>query len=519
MRTRTITTLLAAVVVALAGPLPAAGSLDGTVKLGNVWLEKEDGDRSAVQETYNVHDGFAISQVRLDGRNPRHAFSLDLRDINLDSRQGDFVYRAPGIFKLTAGYDQSRYVFDPARLTNSERKDLRLGAMLTTGRWFSLSGSFGRLERTGDRLVFPAGPVSPLLGTGYDNVLLAGHVGAEIRGDRRGLAFAYRVSDYSDDRNAENDRLGHLVSGRLWLPTPSFDRWTHMLRAAYGERRQTDRSLDYELAQFQYTSILDPMERVQLKYNFEAQRIDHQGTGLKTDRFQNDLDLVLGHAYGRVTAGYGYEMNDDDRSLTHYNSFRAGATFRYERRISAKLDFASRTKTDTEELTLLKDVESSRIRGTLQLEPVDGFALGGRYAKRERELPDIDVKFDGEVMGGFGRCEVAKWGSLSADYNYATDEYTDLAAGYEVSSHIVTGRAEITRFRNLRLAGGATYMDIGRDLDIEKSMVFGEAAYRFLKDYQLEVRYNVYNYDDYILLDRYYTANVIRVNLAYDLHL
>ena len=103
--------------------------------------------------------------------------------------------------------------------------------------------------------------------------------------------------------------------------------------------------------------------------------------------------------------------------------------------------------------------------------------------------------------------------------NIAVFAWGRLAGKFDSDSHIVTGRIEFNRIKNLRLAGGATYLDIGRDLDIEKSMLFAEGSFKVLNDYHLEVRYNVYNYDDYILLDRYYTANVVRINLAYDLHL
>ena len=61
-------------------------------------------------------------------------------------------------------------------------------------------------------------------------------------------------------------------------------------------------------------------------------------------------------------------------------------------------------------------------------------------------------------------------------------------------------------------------MDIGEDLDVEKSIVFIEGMYDVMDDLHLEVKYNVYNYDDYVLLDRYYTANVVWLTVAYDLH-
>ena len=37
------------------------------------------------------------------------------------------------------------------------------------------------------------------------------------------------------------------------------------------------------------------------------------------------------------------------------------------------------------------------------------------------------------------------------------------------------------------------------------------------RDYFVQVKYNVYNYDDYLLLDRYYTANVVWLNVGYKL--
>ncbi|HEU4333787.1 MAG TPA: hypothetical protein VFT32_04775 [Candidatus Eisenbacteria bacterium] len=516
MRTKPIGFMVAALLVLCSAPSSRAATLDGTLKVGGIVLD-EEGDRSAVQETYDVYDGFAVSQVRLDGRfDAGNSFRLDLRDINLDSRQGEFVYRIPRRFKLSAGYDQNRQVFDPARAVNSERKDLKVAADFTAGEWFGVSGSYGRLTRTGDRLAFPAGS-SSVLGTSYDNALTLGQITVRGQKGRRGGAVSYQMSDYDDDLSAAAGRKGRVVSARLYTPSPLYDKWTHLLRGAYGVREITDGELDYTFANFQYTGVVQPVQAWQVRYNFEANRVDNESNRLKTDRFQNILDVTYFHSRGRITGGYGYELNDDDRSLTSYRSWRAGATYRHGSRVGVKLDYAGRVKNDEEDLTLLKDVEASRIRASLDLRPADRFSFGGGYTKRERELPDIDVTVDGDVATGYGRYEIPSWGSLGADYTYSNDAYRDLAGHFDTESHIVTGRAELTRLKKLRLAGGVTYLDIGKDLDIEKSAMFVEGAYKLLRGYSIEVRYNVYNYDDYILLDRYYTANVVRINLVYDL--
>jgi hypothetical protein len=218
-----------------------------------------------------------------------------------------------------------------------------------------------------------------------------------------------------------------------------------------------------------------------------------------------------------VNAGYGYEMNDDDRTLTTYHSWRAGATLRPDSRLTARVDYTGRVKKDQEELTLLKDIEASQIRARLEVRPLALLVVGGDFATRRRELPDIAVKVDGTAAGGFVRYERPAWGAVSADYHYSLDEYVDLLAGFDTDSHIATGRVEVGRIRNVLLAAGVTYLDIGRDLDIEKSMVFVEGALKVAGHYRLEVKYNCYNYDDYVLLDRYYTANVVRIDLGYDL--
>jgi hypothetical protein len=340
-----------------------------------------------------------------------------------------------------------------------------------------------------------------------------------VHKDRRGAAITYRASGYTDDLDAGAKRTGQVVSARFYAPCAFTSKLTHLVRAAYGVRRLSGRDLECTLANVQYTGVLQPVDALQLKYNFDANRTDDRSTLLHTDRFQNQLDATWFHRYGQVSGGYAYETNDDDRSLTRYDTWRAGTVFRYRKVVDAKVDYASRVKKDQEELTLLKDLEATQVRAKLQVRPRDEIALGVGYAKREREFPDLHVDLKGDVLNAFGRCGCKGWGALSADYSVSTDDCQDRAAGFHTRSRAVTGRADFERIRNVRLSGGVTWLDFRRDLDIEKSLAFAEGVFTVRDDYHLEVRYNCYNYDDYILLSRYYTANVLRINLAYDLHL
>ena len=515
MPTKAMKTMLAVLVVALAASPIRAGTWEGTVKLGGTILD-EVGDLSTVQETYNVHDGFSVAQLRLNGAfSSGRLFSLDLRDINQPSRQGDLVFRMPGTFRLAAGYDEGRQVFDPDRGANSRRRDWRANAQYSPRKWLGFSGNVNYLTRDGERLSFPTGTAS-VLGARYDNALITGSVAADVHRDRRGGGVSFRMSEFKDELNAAAKRRGQVVSARLYAPSWFYDKWTHLLRGAYGVRKLTNGDIEHTLTDVQYTSIIQPVDAFRFQYNFAGDRIDDRATGLKTDRFQNDADVTWFYTYGRFSGGYGYELNDDDRSLTSYHSWRLGTAFHYDPHVNAKVDYASRVKKDQEELTLLKDIESSQFRARLELRPVNAATVGGSFAKRERDLPDLGVNVDGKSIGAFGRYSFVRWGAASADYSFSDDEYKDLAGRFRAESHIVTSRIDFERIAHLRLASGVTYMKVERDLDIEKSMVFAEGAYTLLDSYRLEVKYNVYNYDDFLLLDRYYTANVVRINLAYD---
>jgi hypothetical protein len=516
MRTKTMTASIATMIFMLAAAPSRGGTLGGTVKVGGLFVD-ETGDRSTVQETYNLYEGFALSRIQLNGSlDPSGTFVLDLRDLNRASRAGNLSYRMPGRFKLSAAYDQNRYVFDPGRGITSERKDWRVGMQLTPNRWLALSGDLGRTGREGQRLAFPIG-TSSVLGDRYDDAVLSGQVTADVRKGRRGGGVSFRMTDYADALRPVADRRGQMVAARLYTPMPFYDRWTNLVRGSYGTRRLTDGDVEYTLTSFQYTAVVQPRAAYELRYAFDASRVDDDALGLVTDRIENGLDAAWLHRYGRVNAGYAYEMNDDDRSLTTYHSWHAGASLRPDRRLTARVDYAGRVKKDQEELTLLKDTEASRVRVKLEVRPLERLTLGGDYTKRERDLPDIGVSVDGEVSGALARYEVPGWGALSGDYSHAIDRYVDRVAGFDTRSDIVTGRVEVGRIKNLRLASGVTYLDIGGDLDIEKSIVFAEGALKLAGRYRLEVKYDCFNYDDYILIDRYYTANVVRVDLGYDL--
>ncbi len=493
-----------------------AGEYDGTVKIGGVIIDENAGDLSVMQETYNLYEGFSFTQIKLAGNfDPKTYFRFDLNDINLDNRKGSLDFWVPGRFKFYSRYDQNRQVFDPNRVDNSYRKDWRFGAWFTPVEWLKLTADYGYQTRDGERLGYPLGTEGHS-GNAYDYVLQTGNFEAEARKDSRSVAVSYDFSSYSDNLYDINDRFGYVVAARFRTPSFFTDKVTHMLRGAVGKREISNVDSDFTLTNFQYVGVAGPIRDFQLRYNFYAGRIDDSSTDMKTDNFRNIFDLAYLNRYGRLYGGYGYEINDDHRAVTSYHTYNVGGSFRGAKGVSGKVEYANRSKKDDEKTTLLMDIDTSRFLAKLQYDWNSSLVLGAVYRNREREFPDIDVEAEGRYVNTYGRYTYEGWGTVGAEYTYSEDEFKNLAGGFYTRNNTVTARAYSEWYRNARIGGAVTYLDVGGDLDIEKSILSVEAAYRFLDDFRAEVKYNVYNYDDYILINRYYTANIVWINVAYD---
>ena len=507
--------LLAALILAL----PAlAGTVGGTFEVGNVFVEKTWGDISTMPEAWNIYDGFTVSRLNLEGTTgPSSAFHLDVRDVTSNNANGLFNYRLADIGGLTVRHQRSRQIYDASGETSAERRDWRVGLSLTPSQEFRVTADYDRQDRAGDRYPLPPGTVSAL-GSGYDYVLQSYFVEGEYRKDGRMFAAGWEGSRLADDTTAAMDRNGNVVSARFSLPCLLLPgRVSHFVRGSYGLQELEDAALEMTAADFQYLGTLRVSNNVEARYRLGLSRIESDATGLQTDRSRNDADLTWRHGKGSFFGGYGFATTDDDRTLTDTNTWRLGGAYRDRDRWQIRASYANSAKDDQESLTLLKDIESSRWQASAQAKVAGPLTIGAAWLQRDRDYPALNVTATGERLSGFGRFAVNTWGTASIEYAYSNDEYVDQAGAFRADNSTVTARVDLTGVRNLRLGGGVTYLDLGKDLDVEKSIITFDGQYDLGRDYFVSARYNVYNYDDYVLLDRYFTSNVIWLNVGYKL--
>ena len=507
--------LLAAIVLSQ----PAlAGTVGGTLEVGTVSVEKTWGDPTTMPESWDIYDGFTVSRLNLEGTaGYRSAFHLDLRDVTRNNANGLFNYRLADLGGLTVSHHRARQLYDRSGQISAERRDWRVGAHLTPSPEFRLTADYGRQNRAGDRLALPTGTVSAL-GSGYDYVLQTQFVEGEWRRSGRMFAAGWEGSQLADATDAALNRRGDVFSARASVPCLLLPgRVTHFVRGSYGKQKLPDARLESTTSDFEYLALLKATDSVELRYRLDLNRVQSDATGLQTDRTHNDVDVTWRHAHGALFGGYGFATTDDDRTLTDTNTWRVGGNYRDGDRWQLRASYANSEKDDQESLTLLRDIETSRWRASAQAKLLEQVTVGGAWLQRDRDYPALGVSSTGKRYSGFTRLALAAWGTASVEYSYSDDEYVDRAGGYRADNSSVTARVDLTGVRNVRLGGGVTYLNLGRDLDVEKSILTFDGQYDLSRDYFVSVRYNVYNYDDFVLLDRYFTSNVVWLNVGYKL--
>ena len=115
----------------------------------------------------------------------------------------------------------------------------------------------------------------------------------------------------------------------------------------------------------------------------------------------------------------------------------------------------------------------------------------------------------------------SKWGSLTITYSFYHGKYDDMSdtLGYAFQDQVLSGTLRTREVKGLVGEFGGVYYRSIRDQDLEKSNLNFGLMYTFAKTYHVEARYNVFNYDNFLLNRSYYTGNIVEVNLSKDITL
>ncbi|MDH3890280.1 MAG: hypothetical protein OEV49_04285 [candidate division Zixibacteria bacterium] len=509
-----LTFLFAACCLLLWAPA-LAGEGGGSIKAGYIYID-EEGNRGVNHETYNSYEGLGISFENWRYRvNNSITLRADLRNLTLNNRNLRLSASKPGRFNISLNNNQYRRSYDFDGLQFTRRRSTGMKISVQPYREITLFGGFGRSDKHGNSAVL----LSPVADTVYhstDYEHSKWNLGALAALPYGFARLEYRSSSFDDRLISNGDRKAAGINLDAHIRVPNYS-WLD-LSGGYYHRTDEYESSGLELKTNQgwggFKLHLPKLHQVEYRLLFARTR--HTGENSETDNVVNTL--AVGKAikgYGGVRIGYENRISDDlvDRTVSH--GLLIKAWYDYQRRLFIKASLATRKKQVKTGATLLGDEDLTRHRVTAQYRSAAWGDIRAQWQGRFRTNDDLNSQVDYQSISLNANLKRSEYGRVAIAYSYYMGKYenTDLNTGFEFADNVISATLYPRSYRKTNAYIGGSYYRSRRDLDTEKfSLNFG-VTYGFLKDHELEIKYNVFNFDDYLARSAYYTANIVEINV------
>lgn len=496
----------------------AAGSGAGTVKLGYIYLD-EEGSRAVNQETYNTYEGFGISlnQWHYNWDNGMR-LKADLNNFTLNNRNLRMSIGKPGSFGLSVTNSQYRRIYSDSGNNYTRRRATNVQANFQPSRHVKFDAGFGRTDKHGtDFFVLPA--ISDTVSRSTDWSQNTYNLGAQFGDGTRLLRADYRRFDFTDNTPLAADRAADLINLHASYTLPRYD-WVVVSGGLNYRKDKTDKTeTELKTSQYWAGAKLNFTSTLFADYRFIYAITERNEPQRTIDNYSHSI--VLGKSWGHWGGGrigYEYRIGDDFVNRTKSDGLLANAWLKPTEQWYFSGGLSTRKSDVTEGVTLLGD-ENRTYHSLVAkfIEPQWG-DISARWDGRTRKNDDLTSKVDYNVLSGEVNLSRPKLGRLTVSYSHYTGSYNnqDEMTSYEFAEHLFSGHVYPVAYRNFTVDGGGTYYRSQRDQDVEKfSLNFG-VSYEFPKSHRVEVRYNVFNFDDFLFFDKYYTANIVEVSLIKD---
>jgi len=491
-----------------------AGDGGGEMKIGYIVLD-EEGNRSANFSTYNQYEGVGVSL-----ENFRYNFDsgvrvkADLKNVSLKNRNLSLGLDKPGTFGLRVRNSQYRRIYNFDGDSNTRRDQIggtlwfqphRTLRLFGGGSYIGTSGSMTDLFNTG--LV-----VSP---EKVDYNQTSYKAGIRFNYEGRMFQAEYRSIDYNDKENSDRDQRRFHIRLNALTPVPQYE-WVILS----GGFRHFE--TEYDATKFRISSntawaggLVNLPENFSVKYSFIFDRTSSDSDFVATDNLTHTL--YLSHLWPRlaeVTVGYQNHINDDFEDEVSGNSFYVGGWLKPAARFEFRGEFGISAEEVTEGSRLLGDEDRTRFRLSAKYRNPDYGALRLKLEGKHRKNDQLGTEADFIRMGTDVDLSPCPYSQFSGGYSYSTGDYQNVEEEFEFTDHVLHGEVNSREYKGLTAGFGGLYYRSKRDLDVESFSLRFTGSYRLMQVYRIEAIYNVHNFDDFLVRDQYYTANIVEINLS-----
>jgi hypothetical protein len=485
----------------------------GDLKIGYVYID-EDGNRSVSYPSFNYHEGPAFSLEKFGYRFGNGIkLSMDLRNVNLENRNVSLGLSKTGLCGID--FSTNRYVrvhdFDGDAETRRDRSMVR--AWLTPSKYIKFFGGGSFNTVSGSRSIMfgglPGPEAQPL-----DYMSSRYTFGGDFKYEGRLLHAEYGIWDYTDDVDEDNDQSRETLGLRVLLPLPQYERivLSGAFRSFETEFESSGRRI--ESWTVMGGALYKFLDNARLNYIAKLNRAGSSDDFVDTDNLSHMVYLsysrpqVLG-----ITAGYQYHISDDFEDAVISNSYYFGGWLVPSDKMTFRFEQGFRAEEVDEGARLVGDEERSKTKVYGTYKGSEQFTLKAGFELKSRENDQLGTSADYDKIYVEPRVVHSELFTLSGGYSLSRGEYENTVNSFEFRSHQVFGNIDITSFEKLTGGFGIDYFRNEKDLDSEAVNLLFKVLYSHNGGLKGELIYRVYNFDDLLFVDKYYTGNIVEFNL------
>ncbi len=489
----------------------AAGN--GDIKLGYIILD-ETGNMSVNRATFNDYEGASLSleNFRYDFKNGM-LLRANLRNMTLNNRNLTADIGKAGLFSLKLSHSQFRRIYDFHGSSITRRHNEGASLSFHPVRYIELFGGGANMGRTGSTTdLFSPSTIGDKVDVDYKQYFYNG--GARITYRGMMIVGEYRGNQFRDNRNDNRDQ--DRMEGRLTatLPVPRYD-WI-VLQGGFRNFETKYKKSDFTISSnrgWGAASMALPSDFI-FKYYVMLDRTSSDSDYTAYDNVVHAFYAGYTNLrYGGVTVGYQYDVNDQYLKQTKANSLYGSGWFKPVTQVEMRAEYGNRAEDVKEGVRLVgnEDINRYRFSGKYRFTDVGNIAL--KYEGKVRKNDDIGSKVTLNRATIDCGVTLKQYATLTAGCSYGKGDYENSTRNFRFTEQLLYGDASSQEYHGLTLSAGATYYRSQRDLNVESFNIRCSAALRFYDDMRLEAIYNVHNFDDFLVRDEYYTANIVEINL------
>lgn len=493
--------------------LTAAQGGSGDLKIGYNYLD-EDGNRSVSHASFNYYDGASVSVENFDYRFKNGLrFRTDLQNINLDNRNLSLGLEKTGTFGLDVNTNRYRRIYDFNGDSRTKR-DLTAGNI-----WFNPSrylrvyalGSFNSVSGSVSELYDPS---MPTMSNDIDYDRSKYGVGIRLKYQGRMFQAEYNTTSHEDNKDDSKDQTRKRFKLFGHFPVPNFEWLT--LSGALGtfetKYDQTGFKLQATIAKGSVMAEL--VKNLYVNYISYFTRAGSDNDLVKTDNLAHlvYVSYFPPKKFG-LTAGYQYDVNDDYEDEVKASSYYLSGQLRPTDHIELDAVYGMRAEDVDEGSRLVGDEDRTRFKIQAKCRRPEKSSMKIGVEGRNRKNSDLGSEADfTRYFLQVSRNDLHYFG-FSGGYSYSKGEYDNRGTEFDYESHQVNLDVTTREYMNFVGTFGIVYFRNKLDLDTESTNLLFSGLYNFDKSLRAEVTYRVFNFDDFLVLDQYYTENIVEINL------